>query len=274
MHGSAVTVGDPSHRAPFTENVRRAVDQYRAAQCPYRGDLQRLHCGADVRPPCLSTGAIRRTQCRGLPGKFRRTVLLRARLTRDGVRRQPQLCGCRGDRRLSGGHRPDHPGQRPGFHSVRSPVQSTSDPGGRHVQHVPVRGCQRRARIRLPRRTRGTGVRNSSVAERARSGRISRRLVRLFPRHAGDRGPVVGSRARQHGGDRRPDRRGQDNVGESADEVLRRRLRTDSARRRRHPGRQPRVTAIPDRDGASGWLAVRRDHRREHRLRQTRRDRG
>ncbi len=70
-----------------------------------------------------------------------------------------------------------------------------------------------------------------------------------------------------HGGDRRAHRRGQDDAGEPADAVLRRRLRPDPARRRRHLDDQPPFTAIADRDGAAGHLAVRRHDLRQHRLR-------
>ena len=51
------------------------------------------------------------------------------------------------------------------------------------------------------------------------------RQLQLPARHTGDRRPVAGGRTGQHRGDRRADRRGQDDAGESADAVLRRRLR-------------------------------------------------
>ena len=56
-------------------------------------------------------------------------------------------------------------------------------------------------------------------------GRVPARQLQLPARHTGHRGPVAGGRAGQHRGDRRADRGGQDDAGESADAVLRRRLR-------------------------------------------------
>ncbi len=50
--------------------------------------------------------------------------------------------------------------------------------------------------------------------------------------------------------------------------------RTHHARRRRHPGDDPRRPARSHRHGAAGHLAVRRDDPRQHRLRPTGRDRG
>ena len=110
---------------------------------------------------------------------------------------------------------------------------------------------------------------DAAVAERAgEPGRVefAARELQLPARHPGDRGPVLCGRAGQHGGDRRADRGGQDHVGEPADAVLRGRFRPDSGRRGRHRHGEPPFAAIPDRDGAAGHLAVRRDHRRQHPL--------
>ena len=111
----------------------------------------------------------------------------------------------------------------------------------------------------------------AAVARRTtRAGRVRARQLRLPAGHAGHRGLVAGRRARQHGRDRRPDRGGQDHAGEPADAVLRRGFGSDPRRRRRHRDGQPGVTAVADRDGAAGHLAVRRHDLREHRLRQAR----
>ncbi len=70
----------------------------------------------------------------------------------------------------------------------------------------------------------------------AARGRVEFRDVWFSYRrgHPGDRGPVAGRRAGQHGRDRRPHRRREDDAGEPADAVLRRGLRADPGRRCRH----------------------------------------
>ena len=88
----------------------------------------------------------------------------------------------------------------------------------------------------------------------------------LPPGHPGDRRPVDGGRAGQHGGDRRTDRSGQNHAGEPAHAVLRRRLRPDPGRRRRYHHGEQTSAAIANRHGAAGHLALRRDDRGEHRL--------
>ncbi len=129
----------------------------------------------------------------------------------DDVHRQPQLRRGRGGRRLPGGDRPDHAGQHPGLHPVRAPVQPAADPGRRHVQHAAVRGGQRGAGVRLPRRAGGdarTPQRHCRAGERPAAGSSSSDVCFSYrDGHPGDRGPVAGRRTGQHGGDRRPDRR-------------------------------------------------------------------
>ena len=107
-----------------------------------------------------------------------------------------------------------------------------------------------------------------------RPRRIRTRRLRLSARHPRHRGSVAGRRARQHGGDRRADRRGQDHPGQPAHALLRGRRGTNPHRRRRRRDHDPPPTALADRHGAAGHLAVRRHHLRQHRLRQARRDRG
>ena len=185
--GSVVAVGDSRDRAALTEDVHRPVDQHRPPQRPHRGDLQRLHRGQDVRASRRGAGEVPRLQRRRLSGQFRGTVLLRPGLAGDDVHRQPQLRRGRGGRRLPGGHRPDHTGQHPGLHPVRAAVQPAADPGRRHVQHAAVRGGQRGAGVRLPRRAGGKPRRHKDIAAQRRgsprTGRVRRRLVQL-PRRA------------------------------------------------------------------------------------------
>ena len=77
----------------------------------------------------------------------------------------------------------------------------------------------------------------------------------------------------QNGRDRRANRRRQDDAGEPADAVLRRRQRRDSRGRRGHPRAEARRAAPHVRHGAAGHLAVLRHDSREHRLRARERER-
>ncbi len=108
------------------------------------------------------------------------------------------------------------------------------------------------------------------VPQVARPGGVRGRVLPLPARHPADRRPVDRGRAGPDGRDRRPDRCGQDHAGQPHHAVLRGRLRPDHPGRRRHPRDGPRGPALPHRHGAAGHLAVRRDDRGQHRLRQGR----
>ena len=69
--------GDAGDRPTLTATVRRAVDQHRPAQRPYRRDLQRFHRGQDVRPAGRGRRRVPSTQRRCVPRQFRRAVHLR-----------------------------------------------------------------------------------------------------------------------------------------------------------------------------------------------------
>ncbi len=84
-----------------------------------------------------------------------RTVLFGPCRARDDVRRQPQLRGCGGGRRRPGRDGPDHAGQHPGVHPIRSPVQPAAHSGRRDVQHAAVRSGKRGAGFRSARRRGG-----------------------------------------------------------------------------------------------------------------------
>ena len=105
--------------------------QHRPAQRPHRGDLQRLHCGQDLRSPGQGAGTVPGVQRRRLPRQLRRAVLLRPGGAGDHVHRQPQLRRGGGGRRRAGRDGPDHAGQHPGVHPVRPPVQPAADSGRR-----------------------------------------------------------------------------------------------------------------------------------------------
>ena len=98
--------------------------------------------------------------------------------------------------------------------------------------------------------------------------------LRLRQGPAADHRPVPGGRARQHGGDRRSDRGGQDHAGEPGHAVLRAGRRPDHPRRGGHLAGPAVGAARRDRHGAAGHLAVPRHDLGQHRLRPAGRHRG
>ena len=169
--------------------------------------------------------------------------------------------------------------RRAGVHPVLAPVHPAADAGGVDGQRAAVRrrlarsassSCSTR-----PSRSPDRGAAAPSIARGRGEVRFEHVVVPLRPGRAADRGPVARRRARPDGGDRRADRCRQDHAGQPDHAVLRARRRPHHARRRRHRAscRAPRP-AVEDRHGAAGHLAVRRHDPRQHRLRQSRRDRG
>ena len=106
-----------------------------------------------------------------------------------------------------------------------------------------------------------------------RRDRVSRRDVRLRgrlrPQYPARR--VVHGPRGTDGGDRRPQRRRQDDAGQPAAAFLRRHQGRHPDRRPRRARRHAGVAARADRHGHPGDRALRRHHRRQHRLRHARR---
>ena len=95
------------------------------------------------------------------------------------------------------------------------------------------------------------------------------RQVRIRPGSSADEGRFVHGRTRAPHRHCRFDRRRQDHADQSAHAVLRDRRRPHPPRRRGYAPYGPYGPAPPFRHGAAGRLAVRRHHRREHRVRPT-----
>ena len=106
--------------------------------------------------------------------------------------------------------------------------------------------------------------------EPAGPGRVRARALLVRPGAPAHPGPVAGGGAGADGGDRRPDRSGQDHARQPDHALLRDRRRHDPARRQRHLEDAPARPALEHRDGAPGHLALRRDDQGEHRVRQPR----
>ena len=231
---AAVAVVDPGDRAALAAAVRRAVAQHRPAQRPHRGDLQRLHRGQDVRSP----GQRPQEQFR----EFNDDVYhasFGAQFFSGLVSPATTFVGNLELRGGGGGRR--RPGRRPGqitLGSIQAFIQYvrqfnqplTQVAGMYNTLQSGVASAERVFDLLDAEEESPDPARDAAVPRRrsARPGRVPARELQLPARHTGDRRPVTGGRTGQHGGDRRADRRGQDDAGESADAVLRRRLRPHS----------------------------------------------
>ena len=111
-----------------------------------------------------------------------------------------------------------------------------------------------------------------AARQRAGRGRVRPRRLRLRPREDHHQGFLGPRRAGTAGGHRRSDRRGQDDDGQPADALLRSRPGGDPDRWRADARDDPRRRAPALRHGAAGQLALHRNDRGEHRLRQPGRD--
>ena len=191
------------------------------------------------------------------------------------------------------GHPPDHPllagvhrgagrilprrGQPddrhvPGLLPVHQPGLGTADRDVVHDQQPAVGLGFGGARVRHPGRGRDrTRSRRAGAGGRAnqRPRRLRARQVRIRPGSSADEGRFVHGRTRAPHRHCRFDRRRQDHADQSAHAVLRDRRRPHPPRRRGYAPYGPYGPAPPFRHGAAGRLAVRRHHRREHRVRPT-----
>ncbi len=274
--GAAVVRRDAADREAVAADVRDAVGADRPAERAHRGDLHRSRAGAGVRPPGGGRGGVPGAQRGALQGELRRAVPVRHHPAGDHVHREPQLRLRRRDRRPAGRLGLDVAGRRAGVHPVLPPVQPAAHPGGLDVQPAAVRRRLGRAGLRAARRGRaGAGPGHPRRwRDGPGPGGVRARVVPLRAGRAADRGPLAGRRPGTVGGDRRPDRRRQDDAGQPDHALLRAGRRSHHVRRARHRDHGPRRAARPDRHGAAGRLAVRRHDPRQHRLRPAGRHRG